>query len=942
MNTLEFLQRILPTTGYYACLAVARGGHPIQGLHSTIQQLADTCLKLDLKGVDTYYGISAFQDTSSRKQENVRAIKVIPVDVDCGPNKPYATQLEGAKALLEFSRTYMLPAPMVIGSGGGIHGYWVLDQETDYAAWKEVALALKAAAAQQLFHIDTGKTGDAACVLRPVGTNNYKLSYSRPVLLLSQGVICSLDSLRKALAAFVVSKHSHTSATSPLLAALEVKPDYPPAEAGLIVLNCAQIADVSNKRGNVEEPLWYTTLGVAAYCENPESVAIAWSNGHPDYTEIHTLRKMEQWRSTVSGPPSCQRFKEFNPTGCKDCKFDGKVTTPLRLGVRHKETVISASAPDEEARMVALPKPFKRTATGIKVVVDEVEIDVCPFDLYPLGQGKDEHLGYEVARYKWDRPHMGWTLLELPVRDLAEGARDFGAHLGNSGIVPANKYQSGYMSLMLRNFMAELNKTKPASNLYSSMGWKEDFSEFVLGGTIYKNTGAKEPIGLSKNAPKHILNAYSQAGSLDDWVKFTHVLDNPNLAYYRFVLGTAFGSPLWTFGGLGGVVISLFGETGAGKTTIQNWVQSVYGNPQELLIPAVATQNATFSRLGVYNNLPATIDEMSVLPAKDTASFIYWASMGKDKPRLNADAVERDARKFSTMIIGSTNMSLNAKLVSVNAENSALLMRLLELTIPRHPFFAENSASGRKIHSFLHSNYGTAGPVYIQHLLALGADKLRAMVNESLVDFRVKYQVKFSGEERFWEHAIVLSDLGNSIAKSIGLIDYDYEKGTEWVLQQVDPLRKGVKEQVLDCFDIVGRFLNEHMGHSLVVLHTGNNVPHYDQTRVPRDEILIRYNLFRKTPSDVYSTGVVYLDRTFFFRWLTANGHDPKNLRMQLYDAGVINQPHSDRYYMGRDTGVKTGQIYVIGINLNNPRLAGVLNDVEANAGLGELKQVIK
>lgn len=946
MNTLEFLQRILPTSGFYAFFATGKDRIPHQKLYGSIEELAEACLDYDKRGVNAYYGISSYQTIHNRTQENIHATKVIPVDVDCGPGKPYATQAEAAQALLKFVQVNKLPPPMVVSSGGGLHGYWLLTAEVDQTAWKEVAFALRDAAIQQGFYIDTGKTGDGACVLRPAGCSNYKLDSPRPVRVVSVGAPTPISEIQNRLPAFQrthVSKHSHTS---PLSAALAVKQDYPPADGGAIARKCRQIEAIAKKRGDVEEPLWYGAMGIAGYCKDDEFIAVSWSDGHAGYTENDTIRKMEQWRTTTTGPATCSYFKGQNPSGCKDCKFDGRVSSPIVLGLRYEEVAIDSSAPDREAAMVAVPKPFKRTASGIKVVVDEADLDVCDFDLYPLGQGKDEHLGYEVARFKWKRPLVGWSLLEVPVRDLAEGARDFGKHLGDSGIVPVNKHQATYMSILLRSFMAELNATKAASNLYSSMGWKEDFSEFVLGPTIYRKdkngSVVREPIGLSKNAPKHILNAYTQKGNAKDWISFSKTLDNPNLAYYRFVLGAAFGSPLWAFGGLGGVVISLFGETGAGKTTIQNWVQSVYGNPAELLIPAVATQNATFSRLGMYNNLPATIDEMSVLPAKDTANFIYWASLGKDKPRLGADSVERDTRKFSTMIIGSTNMSLNAKLLNANTENTALSMRLLELTIPRHPFFAENSDSGRAIYSFLHANYGTVGPLYIEHLLNIGVDRIRDMVNEGLVSFRTKYGVGFSGEERFWEHAIVLSDLGNSIAKDAGLIDYDYEKGTDWVLGQIDPLRKGVIEQKQDCFDLLAAYLSENTGSSLVVTHTGTNAPHYDINRIPRDEILVRYNLFRKIQGDAFSSGVVFLNRTSFYRWLTTNGHDPKSVRQALFDEGVITQPASDRFYMARDTGIKAGQVYVLGVNLSHARLSGVLNDADQTASLGQLKEVKK
>lgn len=388
-------------------------------------------------------------------------------------------------------------------------------------------------------------------------------------------------------------------------------------------------------------------------------------------------------------------------------------------------------------------------------------------------------------------------------------------------------------------------------------------------------------------------------------------------------------------------MVSLFGETGSGKTTIQNWMQSVYGNPLELLIPAVATQNATFSRLGVYNNLPATIDEMSVLPAKDTANFIYWASLGKDKPRLTAESIEREANRFSTMVVGSTNMALTAKLLVAKTQNSALLMRLLELTIPRHSYFEDNSDKGRDIYNFVHSNYGSVGPIYISHLVSLGHDKLRDMVDDSLATFNTRYGVRFSGEERFWEHAVVLADLGNKIASDIGIIKYSYRQGTEWVLEQINMLRGNVKEQEKDCFDILGMFLSAHVGSSVSVTYTGSQPPYFDINRLTKEEIHVRHERFRDKNNEKFKYGFTYIGAACFNKWAVENSRDPNSIRRELEKEGVLRTLDRNRYYMGKNVGIATGQIIVICINLaRHHRLASILNDSDAPTGAGQLTLV--
>ena len=941
MQTIEFLRLVLPATGYYAVLIIDPQNKPHQILVDSIEKAAQISLTAD-KNNTVYYGVSSYKEKTSRKQANVQATKVIFVDIDCGANKPYLTQKDGIIALHKFLEKTHLPLPFIVNSGTGLHSYWILDKELAPDNWKVLANALKAAAKTHDFFIDASKTGDCAAVLRAIGTTNKKASPPAPVVALTLATSYSSDKLASILSAYAHSIPTRSGPSS-LSSALTVKYEWPLAKAGLIAQKCKQVYDIATCGGNVEEPLWYAALGIAAYCEESEHVADAWSSGYPGYNKKETHKKLEQWKSKVEGPTTCTRFEALNPSGCKGCKFKGKIGSPVKLGVRHEE---AQKEPDDPSNF-PIPRPFKRTKDGIKILIDDVEIDVCNFDIYPIGQGRDEHVNYEVARFKWNRPFVGWQVLELPVRDLAEDSQDFTKRLGDAGIVLATKKQGVYMSLMLRSFISELNSNKAAVNLYSSMGWKEDYSEFVLGGVILNHTPdgvVEEQIGLSRNAPKHILNAYTSKGTLEKWANFTAVLNQEGLAHCRFILGIAFACPLWSFGGLGGLVISLFGETGAGKTTLQNWIQSVYGNPDELLIPAVATQNATFSRLGVYNNLPATVDEMSVLQAKDISTIVYWASLGKDKPRLTTDAVERDAKKFSTILTGSTNIAINSKLLSGNFENEALMMRVLEPTIPRHALFSSSSESGRTIHNFLRSNYGTAGKVYLSYLVEQGPARLREMVNTHIATFSRRYGVKFSGEERFWEHGIVLTDLGNSIAKELGLIKYNYEEGTRWILNQLRLMRATVTENALDSFDIISKYLSEFVGSSIVATYIGNNSASYDLTRLPKTEIVIRYNLFKKTPKDKkFERGIVYLDRSNFTKWATANGFDQRKVRKDMEDVGLIKQPTSDRYSMGRDTPIKTAQVYVLGIILMHPRFASLLNDLDTHEGaLGELKQIIE
>ena len=76
MDTLNFLQRVLPSAGFYVTTVINPDGRR-QGFFATVEELAKAVTGLDQRGNNTYFAISAFVEKGNRKQENVRATKVI-------------------------------------------------------------------------------------------------------------------------------------------------------------------------------------------------------------------------------------------------------------------------------------------------------------------------------------------------------------------------------------------------------------------------------------------------------------------------------------------------------------------------------------------------------------------------------------------------------------------------------------------------------------------------------------------------------------------------------------------------------------------------------------------------------------------------------------------------------------------------------------------------
>ena len=945
MNTLNFLQRVLPSEGFYAAITI--NDSPKQGFFETVDELAKALVELDQRGNNTYFAISAFKEKGSRKQDNVRVTKVVAFDVDCGADKPFPTWKEGLLALGKFIKEMNLPKPLVIHSGVGLHVYWILTDELEPQQWKPIAQAMKAAALAKGFEIDPAVPADSARVLRPVGTRNPKSGAQVKMLMDAQPV--SPELLTSLLTAYMVAQPvSQRQATNSKLAqALVITNDIPPAVAGVVAVKCQQISWAVKNQNEVPEPMWYGIMGVAAYCQDPDATALAWSENHDNFNAGEALRKMHHWKGATTGPTTCQKLDDLRPGGCKGCKYKGKIGTPARLGVQYEEVAPPTEAPDVSASEIPLPKPFKRTAQGMKLTIDESDIDICPFDIYPVSYGKDESLGYETVRYHWNRPHLGWQELKLRQAHLTEGHREFPTVIADQGIVLNNKNQTEYFQLMLRSYMNELRQKRAMTNLYSTMGWKENFSQFVIGDTVLRRnvdgTVSEESITLSAVSQRLGETLWSTAGELQDWVNFTALMEKTNLTPHMFALGVSLSSPLYAFTGLHGLTISLYGPTGGGKTLAQYWQQSIWGCPDKLHFAAKFTQNTLFSRMGMYCHLPMTIDEATMVNDKEVGDFLYWVSQGRDKARLNRNSEERDARVWSSPTTISTNKSWNSKLIASGLDTDAQLARLLEVSVPVHPMFVQGSNAGRKVYEFLIDNHGHVGRVFLKKLLELGEPAIRAMIAEATNTFHKRYKCSFGGAERYYEQAIILADLSLRLASEWKLIAFDYTKGIEWVLQQMGAIRRSVAENKVDSFDLLGEYLAEHAGSQVQIFHTGTQKPTMDYNRIPRDEIRVRFDFYRKTSGDQIDHGTVMFDRTHFRRWLSQRGSDYKTFMQELIVEDVLATPKSQKAYLGKDTPIKLGQSYVIGINLNNPRTVGMLNDADQaieDLAYGQLKAV--
>ena len=147
MNTKSFLELVLGHEGHYCVWAnrTATGEAPEikQKFYSSVTELVDAAEEFDHNGWNAFFALATYEESGSRKADNVKWMKSFFLDLDCGPNKEFDTQRAALQELQAFCKEHKLPRPTIINSGRGLHVYWILSRAISRDEWWPVAERLK-------------------------------------------------------------------------------------------------------------------------------------------------------------------------------------------------------------------------------------------------------------------------------------------------------------------------------------------------------------------------------------------------------------------------------------------------------------------------------------------------------------------------------------------------------------------------------------------------------------------------------------------------------------------------------------------------------------------------------------------------------------------------------------------------------------------------------
>ncbi len=344
-----------------------------------LKQAAQTAINLATDN-DVYFGLGLREKRLAPGKrgsvEDVVALPAMWLDVDLADPAHKQTNLPPdvatAKAILA---RFPLQYSILVHSGHGLYPLWLFSKPRAFKNSQEreqaKALAGKFNAVMANFfkkagyHLDN--TSDLARVIRVPGTVNRKRE-PVPVRL--------LESYPKRRYSFkelnlVIEKLYSELPAPPGEQKTSTPADYPPASAELILNRCAFMRHCRDDATSLPEPDWYYgVVSVLSRTEEVDEVIHAVSSAYPGYTVEETNEKIAHALKT--GPTTCGVIQEkCGDSYCRECRFNGKITSPVLLGTIAAST---EAIPTQPFPLEALPDCFRRYSEEAAFAVG------CPVD----------------------------------------------------------------------------------------------------------------------------------------------------------------------------------------------------------------------------------------------------------------------------------------------------------------------------------------------------------------------------------------------------------------------------------------------------------------------------------------------------------------------------------------------------------------------------------
>lgn len=1005
MNTLEFLKTILPENGIYY-LALFKEGYrfPAHKAYTDLETMAyavDSMSKS--KQLSVYHACASYQkavieidsgdpEKPKRKYriaENWSRARSFWVDLDCGQEKfdagqGYLKKSDAVKAICDFAKTVGWPRPMIVDSGNGIHTYWPLTKDIKASAWCKVSNILKASLSHAGVIADPSRTADFASILRPAGSTNRKHGEAKTVTVKVAGTPTDPKTLADALIAYAEQNgvkliKERIARTAPaandlnsdLTAHLTQYPDVP-VDANVMADKCAQVAIMRDTKGDVSYEHWWKVIGLLTHCEDGRTIAEEWTSNRAasGHNQVDWDIKYDTWSK---GPTLCETLEECRPGGCGDCPMKGKITTPLQLGrvipivEETVEEVVTEEGSTEQATVPALPYGYQWDGRLLSRLLPDKDgvlqpLAFCENLFYPTSRirGEDGTFRYGIRFHLPDKRIRDFEIAGEAVASPTDLLRAFARY----ELTKSNHKDSGtHMTAYLLDQLQALKQRITETNTLTSFGWKDNHKAFLLGDDLYSKDETRKVL-VGGNAKERASTFAQTKGSLEKYAKaLNFIYDRPGAIHWQYAICAGWGSLLTHYCEdlYKGLILALQGgDTARGKTTVCHAALAAFGNPSKLTLNSKDgfTTNALWATLGVYNNIPVLVDELTSVDPQTFSDIAYGVSNGQDRIRMvskSGGVVFAKSSEWRLNVYITGNKDFHGLLATNQANSQAEAVRLVQLSVDRYPplmlvdradfpegkegtdaWGAASALVAAEAIKKMSANAGHAGIAMVKFILENESEVAKRM-QDMLGNFTRELP---SPKYRFYRAHSACTLVIAGIAKELGIINFDVDAMYDFTVKLLNDLAESVMETNTVTADDAFNRMVSHLNPRIIVTTEFRDKRDGRGPESPRHRIMgdVAGRYVLGTQSHKEMTGHLMLSQKEVRDWCMKNRIDFQTMMASLQKEGALLK-QGEKITLTRGTDVPMVQQRCIIIDTQKldkdaigPALTLVSDDIDEKA----------
>lgn len=759
-----------------------------------IEKISKTAENLGKK-TNVFFGVGlrnkVLPNGQRGSEKDILGVTALYADIDVKGDAHAQTFLPSSVIeATDFLHSLKIKPSIIVNSGNGIHGYWLLDKpfmiknESDRkhisSIFKDFGKYVNGEAKKHGWKLDN--VYDLARILRVPGTINHKLGTGAKC-----EVIESHDE-RHSISEFIQFIHSHEGVASVSNIAQGVEK---------VLRKCEFIKYCKDNAEHLPEPLWHAMITNLAPLKDSKSTVHEFSRSYPKYSFDETERKVQR-AIQENKPHTCDYIRENLNFDCgKNCpvkapivyglpSFEERITELVSSDKISADEILSK----ENLKICAwaklnLPSEYARLKSKIKGKVNlrdfekavrfesKKKDDSATQESLPQIELKGINSGGAVVPLGWkvsmkqgiQKVVRGTNTDELMVvcicpiiitkrlenfddgtekielsffrdghwkRLVAPRSSVFNRtsiiKYADSGLPVSSKNAADMVAYLSDYENANLNVI-PLVKSISRVGWlnSSSFFPYKLSKDIVFESETSEVDAISQGTVPR--------GDLELWKKYaSKIRKNP---FARFIISASFASPLLKLIENRVFFIHIWHDSQSGKTAVIKFAVSVWGDPAKLMGSFNATSVGLERMAGTLKHLPFAIDELQVLNEHKISAekIVYGLANGFGRLRGSKTGGMQNVLSWQSIMLTSGEQPM-----SNESSNDGAITRVLEL----YGKPVEKVSFAHDVHTISGGNYALAGKEFIEFIINNISEKIAKEDYKKLlkeIDFKCDFEV---------------------------------------------------------------------------------------------------------------------------------------------------------------------------------------------------------